>query len=108
MAAGVEAGRDGPASELRLRSGGGQSKSKSNAEQGGNSSSNSSKATPTAATSKKSVYGRTPDGTGQLALLSALDKRATLMIWRDWQSSRFHRRIMSSPAFLTQDCPNHP
>lgn len=51
-------------------------------------------------------------GAHLMELVSLHDPRlltwSMLMLWRDWQSSRFHRRIMSSPAFLTQDCPNPP
>lgn len=56
---------DSTASELRQRGAGLKALKDSDVNKGGSGSGNSSEqATPTAATSKKSVYGRTPDGTG--------------------------------------------
>lgn len=78
------------------------SKSKSNSS-GSSGSGDTDTATPTAG--KKSVYGRTPDGTGELPDLDALffQLKYHALFSCFIQSSRFHRRIMSSLAYLTRD-----
>lgn len=96
--------------ELRQRStSGGVGAVKSQSETLSKSKSNSSgsggdtdTATPTAG--KKSVYGRTPDGTGELPDLDSLflQLKYITLFSSFIQSSRFHRRIMSSLACLTR------